>query len=58
MDGARVLFPNGWGLMRASNTQPILVLRAEAESERGLKYIKKEIEKALKAASPELTVTW
>lgn len=29
-DGARITFPNGWGLVRASNTQPVLVLRFEA----------------------------
>ena len=33
VDGVRVAFPHGWGLVRASNTQPILVLRFEAESE-------------------------
>lgn len=32
IDGARVLFEHGWGLVRASNTQPILVLRFEADS--------------------------
>ena len=31
-DGVRVMLPGGWGLVRASNTQPILVLRFEAES--------------------------
>jgi len=30
IDGVRVTFPDGWGLVRASNTQPVLVLRAEA----------------------------
>jgi phosphomannomutase/phosphoglucomutase len=30
VDGVRVLFPDGWGLVRASNTQPLLVLRFEA----------------------------
>ena len=29
-DGVRVRFPNGWGLLRASNTQPVLVMRFEA----------------------------
>ena len=33
IDGARVNFPDGWGLVRASNTQPVLVMRAEAETE-------------------------
>ena len=32
MDGVRVVFPDGWGLVRASNTQPLLVLRYEATS--------------------------
>ena len=33
MDGVRISFPNGWGLIRASNTQPVLVLRFEAISD-------------------------
>jgi phosphomannomutase/phosphoglucomutase len=33
VDGARVLFEGGWGLLRASNTQPVLVLRYEAETD-------------------------
>jgi phosphomannomutase/phosphoglucomutase len=32
LDGVRITFPNGWGLVRASNTQPILVMRFEADS--------------------------
>jgi phosphomannomutase/phosphoglucomutase len=32
VDGARVLFDGGWGLLRASNTQPVLVLRFEART--------------------------
>ena len=35
-DGARVTFPAGWGLVRASNTQPVLVLRFEAETKEAL----------------------
>jgi phosphomannomutase / phosphoglucomutase len=58
VDGARVIFPNGWGLIRASNTQPILVLRAEADSAEGLAEIKREIEKALAFADSALTVGW
>ena len=30
VDGVRVIFPEGWGLVRASNTQPVLVMRFEA----------------------------
>jgi len=40
VDGARVLFEGGWGLVRASNTQPVLVLRFEAGNEARLKEIK------------------
>jgi phosphomannomutase/phosphoglucomutase len=39
VDGVRVTFPDGWGLVRASNTQPLLVLRFEAESPARLKEI-------------------
>jgi phosphomannomutase/phosphoglucomutase len=39
IDGARVVFPDGWGLVRASNTQPALVLRFEAITPEGLEAI-------------------
>lgn len=39
VDGARVLFPDGWGLIRASNTQPALVARCEATSPEALQRI-------------------
>ncbi|MDZ7698141.1 MAG: phosphomannomutase/phosphoglucomutase [Deltaproteobacteria bacterium] len=42
VDGARVLFDGGWGLIRPSNTQPVLVLRFEAENEKRLAEIQKE----------------
>jgi phosphomannomutase / phosphoglucomutase len=32
VDGVRVIFPDGWGLVRASNTQPLLILRFEAKT--------------------------
>ncbi|ROQ89541.1 phosphomannomutase [Desulfosoma caldarium] len=44
VDGARIVFPDGWGLVRASNTQPVLVLRYEAETENRLKEIQRLIE--------------
>jgi phosphomannomutase/phosphoglucomutase len=47
IDGARILFENGWGLVRASNTQPVLVLRFEAFSSDGLSEIQHEIESVL-----------
>ncbi|MCG8607312.1 phosphomannomutase/phosphoglucomutase [bacterium] len=39
IDGARVLFGDGWGLVRASNTQPVLVMRFEAKSKDRLREI-------------------
>ena len=44
IDGARILFENGWGLVRASNTQAILVLRFEADSEENLQLIRRTVE--------------
>lgn len=44
VDGARVLFDDGWGLLRASNTQPVLVLRYEAKTNEGLEEIRAVIE--------------
>jgi len=40
VDGARVLFEGGWGLIRSSNTQPVLVLRFEATDEKRLEEIR------------------
>ena len=40
VDGARVLFDGGWGLVRASNTQPVLVFRFEAQDEERLEQIR------------------
>lgn len=47
IDGARVLFDDGWGLIRASNTQPALVLRFEAASEDRLTQIQTMMESVL-----------
>ena len=47
IDGARVLFGDGWGLVRASNTQPALVLRFEAMSAERLAAIRETVESAL-----------
>jgi phosphomannomutase/phosphoglucomutase len=44
VDGVRVVFPDGWGLVRASNTQPILVLRFEATTEARLAEIRALVE--------------
>lgn len=48
VDGVRVQFPDGWGLIRASNTQPALVLRFEAKSQAKLNEYRKLIEDKLK----------
>ncbi len=47
VDGARVLFDGGWGLLRASNTQPVLVLRYEARNRAELKQIRSAMEEWL-----------
>ncbi|GAB4388749.1 MAG: phosphomannomutase/phosphoglucomutase [Thermodesulfovibrionales bacterium] len=48
IDGVRVNFPDGWGLIRASNTQPALVLRFEATSPEALDRIRSFVEGELK----------
>src|ERR1035438_10065531 len=50
VDGVRVLFPHGWGLVRASNTQPILVMRFEATTKELLEEYRREIEAVVEAA--------
>ena len=49
VDGVRVLFGDGWGLIRASNTQPILVTRYEARSSERLAVIREEMESWIRA---------
>lgn len=50
VDGARIQFPGGWGLVRASNTQPVLVLRFEADSQARLDEIRAEVEGVVEQA--------
>jgi phosphomannomutase/phosphoglucomutase len=50
VDGVRVLFDKGWGLVRASNTQPVLVLRFEAATPELLREYRAEVEAALAIA--------
>jgi phosphomannomutase/phosphoglucomutase len=52
IDGARILFENGWGLVRASNTQPVIVMRFEADSKEHLEEIQSTVESAAKRAIP------
>jgi phosphomannomutase / phosphoglucomutase len=49
VDGVRVLFGDGWGLIRASNTQPVIVARYEAANEQRLAAIRGEMEGWLRA---------
>lgn len=54
IDGVRVDYPKGWGLVRASNTTPVLVLRFEAETEAELQRIKDVFHAQLKNVAPDL----
>lgn len=47
VDGLRVQFPEGWGLVRASNTQPVLVARCEGRTPKALRAIARELKEAL-----------
>jgi phosphomannomutase/phosphoglucomutase len=47
IDGVRAIFPQGWGLVRASNTQEVLVLRFEGDTKDDLKAIRREVEKTV-----------
>jgi phosphomannomutase/phosphoglucomutase len=51
VDGARILFEKGWGLVRASNTQPILVLRFEAETPELLAAYRAEVDAVVAEAA-------
>ena len=54
IDGIRVEFNKGWGLLRASNTSPFLVLRFEAETEQELEKIKEIFYLSLKKIEPDI----
>jgi phosphomannomutase/phosphoglucomutase len=53
VDGARIDFGDGWGLVRASNTQPVLVLRFEAGSAERLAAIRSEVETVVEECKPQ-----
>ncbi|MGA9524258.1 MAG: phosphomannomutase/phosphoglucomutase [Myxococcaceae bacterium] len=57
VDGVRVTFPDGWGLIRASNTQPILVLRYEASTNERLGEIRKLIENTVEKVKADVGLT-
>ena len=54
IDGVRVKFNDGWGLVRASNTQPALILRFEALTEKRLQEIKNLVEERVQEAVSSL----
>jgi len=54
IDGVRVSTPDGWWLLRASNTQPVLVARCESQNEAGLERLKDQLKAALSASGVEL----
>jgi phosphomannomutase/phosphoglucomutase len=57
IDGVRVVFNKGWGLVRSSNTQPVIVMRFEAEDEQSLNlyrtFLEGELLKAMKEVKAE-----
>ncbi|HSP57483.1 MAG TPA: phosphomannomutase/phosphoglucomutase [Halomonas sp.] len=56
LDGIRVDYPDGWGLCRASNTTPVLVLRFEGKSEAALARVQRRFADALSRVAPELAL--
>ncbi|WP_290786963.1 phosphomannomutase/phosphoglucomutase [Halomonas sp.] len=54
LDGIRVDYPDGWGLCRASNTTPVLVLRFEGKTQAALDRIRAQFAAALSQVAPEL----
>ncbi len=56
IDGLRVDFSHGWGLVRASNTTPSLVLRFEADNEQALQEIQGKFKKTMLEIEPEMSL--
>ena len=56
IDGLRVNFDNGWGLLRASNTTPMLVMRFEGNTEENLIKIKNKFIKELSRICPDIDI--
>ncbi len=54
MDGIRITFERGWGLLRASNTEPVLSLRFEGQTEADALEYKRIVKAALKEVYPEV----
>lgn len=58
IDGLRVDFPDGWGLVRASNTTPVLVLRFEADNDQALQRIMMRFRELMLATDPDLKLSF
>jgi phosphomannomutase/phosphoglucomutase len=56
IDGLRVEFDDGWGLIRASNTTPVLVLRFEADNPQALERIQNQFREQLRKVKPDLAL--
>ena len=56
IDGLRVEYPDGFGLMRASNTTPVIVLRFEADIEGGARAHPRGLQARAAGRAPELTI--
>jgi phosphomannomutase/phosphoglucomutase len=54
VDGARIIFPYGWGLVRASNTQDVLVMRFEADTQERLDSIRAQVEEQVRKAKKQV----
>lgn len=58
IDGVRVVFPDGWALVRASNTQPVLVVRAEGTTPQALERAKRVIAEQLHRHAEVAAISW
>ena len=58
IDGLRVEYPDGFGLMRASNTTPVIVLRFEGDTAEALERIQRDFKRVLSSAKPEATLPY
>jgi len=56
IDGVRADWPDGWGLVRASNTTPVLVMRFDADTPAALERIQKTFREQLLVVKPDLTL--
>jgi phosphomannomutase/phosphoglucomutase len=50
VDGVRIIYEDGWGLLRASNTQPVLVARCEGRTDEALEYISNDVRRRIREA--------